>query len=112
MNDLNDTKNISKPLKILTMAVVTSMFSYAAQASVERHCDLEIYKKPQASAPVITLMLDVSGSMDTVDSPSGSNCSRTREGANTTYPFDRYYCNSGNKKYYRRIDNLKMGVVD
>jgi len=110
-NMITNTASLCQ-LRMLTMAAVSFMTCTTTQASVERHGDLEIYKKPQASAPVITLMLDVSGSMDTVDSPSGSNCSRTREGANTTYPFDRYYCNSGNKKYYRRIDNLKMGVVD
>lgn len=102
--------------KVLTAAVVTGMLGSAAYASLERHGDLEIYKGPQEALPVITLMLDLSGSMDTVDAPS--NCTYRVSGRNSYYYEDNdygyttYYCKVGDKKYFRRIDNLKMGVSD
>ena len=94
------------------MTVATFMLSHAAQASVERHGDLEIYKKPQASAPVITLMLDVSGSMNVIDEPANCSYDGNKPYEDNTYGYTTYYCKSGNNKYYRRIDNLKMGVSD
>jgi len=102
--------------KVLTVAVVTGMLGSAAYASLERHGDLEIYKGPQEALPVITLMLDLSGSMDTVDAPS--NCAYRVSGRysyyyeDNDYGYTTYYCKVGNKKYFRRIDNLKMGVSD
>ncbi|MGP4973933.1 hypothetical protein ACTXIP_09825 [Psychrobacter alimentarius] len=112
MNDLNDTKNISKPLKILTGAVAIFMFSHVAQASVERHGDLEIYKGAAAGVPVITLMLDVSYSMKDIDSPENCRSDGNNLFEDPSYGYTTYYCKVGNDKYYRRIDNLKMGVSD
>lgn len=114
MKNMTTDKALSLQLKMLTTVVVSIMVGNATYASVERHGDLEIYKGGENSKPVVTLMLDLSGSMSTLDYPYGSNCNRTKERADTTYPFDRYYCTGGrdNKRYYRRIDSLKMGVVD
>ena len=112
MKIMTTNKASSCQLSMLTMAVVSLMTCTATHASVERHGDLEIYKGGENSKPVVTLMLDLSGSMSTLDYPYGSNCNRTKERADTTYPFERYYCSYGSKKYYRRIDSLKMGVVD
>lgn len=112
MKIFNRTTRTSWQLRMLTVVVATFIFSHEAQASVERHGDLEIYKGGSNSKPVITLMLDLSGSMNTIDYPYGRNCSQTKEKSDTTYPFDRYYCSYGTKKYYRRIDSLKMGVVN
>ena len=100
--------------KVLTAAVVTVMLGSAAYASLERHGDLEIYKGPQEALPVITLMLDVSGSMDTIDAPD--NCTYIYYNrqyyyyTEDDYGYTTYHCKVGNDKYYRRIDNLKMGV--
>ncbi|MDE0843220.1 MAG: PilC/PilY family type IV pilus protein [Psychrobacter pacificensis] len=111
-NMITNTASLCQ-LRMLTMAAVSFMTCTTTQASVERHGDLEIYKKPQASAPVITLMLDVSGSMNVIDEPS-SGCSYNGDSPyeENTYGYTTYYCKSGNNKYYRRIDNLKMGVSD
>ena len=101
--------------KAITVAVVTGMLGSAAYASLERHGDLEIYKGPQAALPVITLMLDVSGSMSTIDKPANSNCQTKSNGDNfteNTYGYTTQYCTIGTNKYYRRIDNLKMGVSE
>lgn len=115
----NMKKNMSNKFpswqfKVLTAAVVTGMLGSAAYASLERHGDLEIYKGPQEALPVITLMLDVSGSMDTIDAPSGCQY-RYYQGdyyyyTENDYGYTTYHCKVGNDKYYRRIDNLKMGV--
>lgn len=99
-------------LRMLTMAAVSFMTCTTTQASVERHGDLEIYKGAGAGAPVITLMLDVSGSMRTIDSPTNCNLNGSEPYEENTYGFTTYYCKVGSNKYYRRIDNLKMGVSD
>lgn len=99
-------------LRMLAMAVISFMTCTATYASVERHGDLEIYKKPQASAPVITLMLDVSGSMDRIDSPDNCNLNGNNLFEDRSYGYTTYYCKVGSDRYYRRIDNLKMGVSD
>ena len=101
-------------LRVLTIAVASFMVSTATQASPQNHGDLEIYKGPQAALPVITLMLDISGSMDIIDLADNTNCSNNiqTQSSTTDYPYERKYCNSGGKRYYRRIDNLKMGVSD
>ncbi|HCN17814.1 MULTISPECIES: hypothetical protein [Psychrobacter] len=113
MKNMTTNKASSWQLKGLTIAVVSVMVSSISQASVERHGDLEIYKKPQASAPVITLMLDVSGSMRAIDEPSrGCSYNGDKPYEENTYGYTTYYCKSGSNKYYRRIDNLKMGVSD
>lgn len=105
--------------KAITVTVVTGMLGSAAYASLERHGDLEIYKGPQAALPVITLMLDVSGSMDAIDYPAGRNCEQQYSGGwfgsysnytENTYGYTTQYCKVGSDKYYRRIDNLKMGI--
>lgn len=113
MKTMTTNKASSCQLRILTVAVVSLMTCTATHASTDRHGDLEIYKKPQASAPVITLMLDVSGSMDVIDEPS-NGCSYNGDNPyeENTYGYTTYHCKSGNNKYYRRIDNLKMGVSD
>lgn len=112
MKNMITNKASSCQLSMLTMAVVSLMTCTAAQASVERHGDLEIYKKPQASAPVITLMLDVSGSMDRIDSPDNCNLNGNSLFEDRSYGYTTYYCKVGSDRYYRRIDNLKMGVSD
>lgn len=101
-------------LRVLTIAVASFMVSTATQASLQNHGDLEIYKGPQAALPVITLMLDISGSMDIIDLANNNTCSNNiqSQSSTTDYPYERKYCNSGGKRYYRRIDNLKMGVSD
>ncbi|WP_201578866.1 hypothetical protein [Psychrobacter sp. Pi2-52] len=114
MNNILTNTVASWQLKTLAIAVTSFMISTAAQASLQRHGDLEIYKGPQQALPVITLMLDVSGSMDTIDSPSG--CQYRYSGGRyyyyteDDYGYTTYYCKIGSNKYYRRIDNLKMGV--
>lgn len=113
MNNTVAKKIHSWKLKALTVAVTSFMISTTAQASLQRHGDLEIYKGPQAALPVITLMLDVSGSMDTIDKPS--NCQTANNGRNfteNTYGYTTEYCTKNSVKYYRRIDNLKMGVSE
>lgn len=113
MNNTVAKKIHSWQLKALTVAVTSFMISTTAQASLQRHGDLEIYKGPQAALPVITLMLDVSGSMDTIDKPS--NCQTANNGRNfteNTYGYTTEYCTKNSVKYYRRIDNLKMGVSE
>lgn len=105
-------KASSYQLSMLTMAVVSLTTCTTAYASGERHGDLEIYKKPQASAPVITLMLDVSGSMDRIDSPDNCNLNGNSLFEDRSYGYTTYYCKVGSDRYYRRIDNLKMGVSD
>ncbi len=112
MDNQVSTKRASWPLKSLAIAIALSMLSTAAQASVEHHGDLEIYKKPQASAPVITLMLDVSGSMGRIDSPDNCNLNGNSLFEDSSYGYTTYYCKVGSDRYYRRIDNLKMGVSD
>lgn len=112
MDNQVSTKRSLWPLKSLAIAIALSMLSTAAQASVERHGDLEIYKKPQASAPVITLMLDVSGSMNVIDEPANCSYNGNKPYEDNTYGYTTYYCISGGRNYYRRIDNLKMGVSD
>ena len=100
--------------KVLTAALVTGMLGSAAYASLERHGDLEIYKGPQEALPVITLMLDVSGSMNDIDAPSG--CQYNYYGGDyyyyteNDYGYTTYHCKVGSDKYYRRIDNLKMVI--
>ena len=100
--------------KALTAAVVTGMLGSAAYASLERHGDLEIYKGPQEALPVITLMLDVSGSMNDIDAPSGCQYNYYRGDyyyyTENDYGYTTYHCKVGSDKYYRRIDNLKMGI--
>ncbi|WP_413520988.1 hypothetical protein [Psychrobacter glacincola] len=113
MKNIITNKALSLQLKMLTTVVATFMFSHGAQASVERHGDLEIYKKPQASAPVITLMLDVSGSMNEIDAPAnGCNYDGREPYKDNSYGYTTYYCKVGSNRFYRRIDNLKMGVSD
>ncbi|MGO2119739.1 hypothetical protein, partial [Psychrobacter sp.] len=100
-------------LKSLTAAVLAGLAGSVTHASLENHGDLEIYKGPQEALPVITLMLDVSGSMDKIDAPSG--CQYRPYYYYYTeddYGYTTYYCKVGDNKYYRRIDNLKMGVSD
>lgn len=100
-------------LKSLTAAVLAGLAGSVTHASLENHGDLEIYKGPQEALPVITLMLDVSGSMSTIDAPSG--CQYRYYYYYYTeddYGYTTYYCKVGDNKYYRRIDNLKMGVSD
>lgn len=101
-------------LKSLAAAVLAGLAGSVTHASLENHGDLEIYKGPQKALPVITLMLDVSGSMDTIDAPSGCqyNGRYFYTDNSSSYPYPRYYCKLGGNKYYRRIDNLKMGVSD
>ncbi len=89
------------------------MASSVSHGSIKRNGDLEIYKGAQEALPVITLMLDVSGSMDTIDKPD--NCQTGRNGRNfteDTYGYTTEYCTKSSVKYYRRIDNLKMGVSE
>lgn len=114
MKNMNTDKALSLQLKMLTTVVVSIMLGNATHASVERHGDLEIYKKPQASAPVITLMLDVSGSMNEIDAPAnGCNYDGREPYKDNSYGYTTYYCKVGrDDRYYRRIDNLKMGVSD
>lgn len=114
MKNMTTDKALSLQLKMLTTVVVSIMLGNATHASVERHGDLEIYKKPQASAPVITLMLDVSGSMNEIDAPaSGCNYDGREPYKDNSYGYTTYYCKVGrDDRYYRRIDNLKMGVSD
>lgn len=100
-------------LKSLTAAVLAGLAGSVTHASLENHGDLEIYKGPQQALPVITLMLDVSGSMSRIDAPSGC---QYRDYyyyyTEDDYGYTTYYCKVGDNKYYRRIDNLKMGVSD
>lgn len=113
MKIMTTNKASSCQLSMLTMAVVSLMTCTATHASVERHGDLEIYKKPQAAAPVITLMLDVSGSMRAIDEPSrGCSYDGDKPYEENKYGYTTYFCKSGGRNYYRRIDNLKMGVSD
>lgn len=113
MKNMTTDKALSLQLKMLTTVVVSIMLGNATHASVERHGDLEIYKKPQASAPVITLMLDVSGSMNEIDAPAnGCNYDGREPYKDNSYGYTTYFCKSGGRNYYRRIDNLKMGVSD
>ncbi|MGP5063923.1 hypothetical protein ACTXIZ_07045 [Psychrobacter celer] len=101
-------------LKSLTAAVLAGLAGSVTHASLENHGDLEIYKGPQEALPVITLMLDVSGSMSRIDAPSG--CQYRDDDyyyyTEDDYGYTTYYCKVGDNKYYRRIDNLKMGVSD
>ena len=103
-------------LKSLTAAVLAGLAGSVTHASLENHGDLEIYKGPQEALPVITLMLDVSGSMSTIDAPSGCQYRYYRGDyyyyTEDDYGYTTYYCKVGDNKYYRRIDNLKMGVSD
>lgn len=114
MKNMTTDKALSLQLKMLTTVVVSIMLGNATHASIERHGDLEIYKKPQASAPVITLMLDVSGSMNEIDAPAnGCNYNGNKPYEDNSYGYTTYYCKVGsNNRFYRRIDNLKMGVSD
>lgn len=114
MNNTVAKKIHSWQLKTLTVAVTSFMISTTAQASLQRHGDLEIYKGPQEALPVITLMLDISGSMNDVDAPSGCqyNGRYFYTDNSSSYPYPRYYCKVGSDKYFRRIDSLKMGVSD
>jgi len=102
-------------LKSLAAAMLAGLAGSVTHASLENHGDLEIYKGPQEALPVITLMLDLSGSMDNIDLDSNTTCSsgyiRTQR-ATSDYPYERKYCNYGGVRKYRRIDNLKMGVTD
>ena len=102
-------------LKSLAAAVLAGLAGSVTHASLENHGDLEIYKGPQEALPVITLMLDVSGSMDDIDLDSNTTCSSKyiqTQRATSDYPYERKYCNYGGVRKYRRIDNLKMGVTD
>lgn len=112
MDNQVSTKRSLWPLKSLAIAIASSMLGTAAQASLERHGDLEIYKGAAAGVPVITLMLDVSGSMKDIDSPE--NCSKNGDDPfiDNSFGFDAEYCKLGGNRYYRRIDNLKMGVLE
>ena len=113
MKNMTTDKALSLQLKMLTTVVVSFMLGNATHASVERHGDLEIYKKPQASAPVITLMLDVSGSMKAIDEPPrGCSYNGDKPYEENKYGYTTYFCKSGGVNFYRRIDNLKMGVSD
>ena len=113
MKILSHSTRTSWQLRTLTVVVATFMFSHGAQASVERHGDLEIYKGAGAGVPVITLMLDVSGSMDRIDSPNNCNLNGNDLFEDRSYGYTTYYCKVGREdRYYRRIDNLKMGVSD
>jgi len=102
--------------KSLAAAVLAGLAGSVTHASLENHGDLEIYKGPQEALPVITLMLDVSGSMDSIDAPSGCQYRYYRGNyyyyTEDDYGYTTYYCKLGDNKYYRRIDNLKMGVSD
>ena len=86
-----DTNNKfpSWQFKAITVAVVSGMLGSAAYASLERHGDLEIYKGPQAALPVITLMLDISGSMDIIDLANNNTCSNNiqTQSSTTDYPY-------------------------
>lgn len=119
MNKMIANKDFSLQTKVLVTAVASLMLGSAAHASLQNHGDLEIYKGPQEALPVITLMLDVSGSMDVIDYPAGSNCEQEYSGGwfgsynnykENTYGYTTEYCKVGSDKYYRRIDNLKMGI--
>lgn len=102
-------------LKSLAAAVLAGLAGSVTHASLENHGDLEIYKGPQEALPVITLMLDLSGSMDNIDLDSNTTCSSRyiqTQRATSDYPYKRKYCNYGGVRKYRRIDNLKMGVTD
>ena len=104
-------------LKSFAAAVLTGLAGSVTHASLENHGDLEIYKGPQQALPVITLMLDVSGSMNTIDAPRGCQDRYYYRGSyyyytEDDYGYTTYYCKLGDNKYYRRIDNLKMGVSD
>ena len=112
MDNQVSTKRSLWPLKSLAIAIASSMLGTAAQASLERHGDLEIYKGAAAGVPVITLMLDVSGSMDRIDSPDNCNLNGNSLFEDRSYGYTTYYCKVGSNRYYRRIDNLKMGVSD
>lgn len=112
MNKIIANKDFSLQTKVLVTAVASLMLGSAAHASLQNHGDLEIYKGPQEALPVITLMLDVSGSMNDIDAPSGCqyNGRYFYTDNSSSYPYPRYYCKVGSDKYFRRIDNLKMGV--
>ena len=112
MNKIIANKDFSLQTKVLVTAVASLMLGSAAHASLQNHGDLEIYKGPQEALPVITLMLDVSGSMNDIDAPSGCqyNGRYFYTDNSSSYPYPRYYCKVGSNKYFRRIDNLKMGV--
>lgn len=113
MKNITTDKALSLQLKMLTTVVVSIMLGNATHASVERHGDLEIYKGAGAGVPVITLMLDVSGSMDRIDSPNNCNLNGNDLFEDRSYGYTTYYCKVGREdRYYRRIDNLKMGVSD
>lgn len=114
MNKIIANKDFSLQTKVLVTAVASLMLGSAAHASLQNHGDLEIYKGPQEALPVITLMLDVSGSMDYIDLDSNTRCSRSiqTQRATSDYPYARKYCNYNGVRKYRRIDNLKMGVTD
>lgn len=100
-------------IRALTLAIGSLMITNLAHASAERHGDLEIYKGAEAGTPVVTLMLDVSGSMATVDYPaSGCSYNGNNYYRDTSYGFEALYCLNNGKKYFRRIDDLKMGVID
>src|SRR5699024_8173177 len=49
-----------------------------------------------------------------IDLANNNTCSNNiqTQSSTTDYPYERKYCNSGGRRYYRRIDNLKMGVSD
>ena len=113
MNNQMSTKKNSWQLRTLTVVIAIFMFSHGAQASVERHGDLQIYKSAKSGAPVITLMLDVSGSMRTIDEPPrGCSYNGDKPYEENKYGYTTYFCKSGGVNFYRRIDNLKMGVSD
>lgn len=64
---------IVKPLALpLSYAIAISMISIPVNAGRNNLGDLEIYKAAESGGAVLTLMLDTSGSMDTVDFGSQS----------------------------------------
>lgn len=104
------------------LLVALGMVALPVQAS-----DLEIYAGASAGKPTITLMLDTSGSMTSVDNPAeanpnplyGSSCDFIdRNGSSEItpeYPFARPYCKfneTGEEKIYSRLSYLKMGLMD
>ena len=111
--------------KVLSIMVSTLMtLSVISASSLTQSSDIEIYKIPVPSETVIVLMLDTSGSMDsltassatsTCDLPAGVTLKGSMQSDTfsftingKSYSYGRRYCeDTNNKKYYDRISRLQ-----
>lgn len=101
-------------------------------SGVAQATDLQIYASPSAGKKTIVMMLDTSGSMETIDKKTSGCTSGSDTGGDSVFSYTREYCASpassssaSTKKYctpvpnstspteyrcYRRVDNLKDGM--